>query len=164
MFISLSLYRYFSLSLFIYLCLCLTPSLYLVVWFFGYIFMLFRLPVERLLLLCFPRRIPRVFHLPMRRRRVVPKIVYCVCSAFFSFFFWALPSQSPVNRITELGLQAHKHACKFQGLSTSLSICLSACLCLIYCFQAIFISMYFSRKRIALSVRLCPCFVCMFQA
>lgn len=160
MFISLSLFRYFSLSLHLSVSLSHSFSLSCCVvirlYFYAISFacraaFAFVLPTAHF---------PRVFHLPMRRRRVVPKIVYCVCSAFFSFFFWALPSQSPVNRITELGLQAHKHACKFQGLS----ICLSACLCLIYCFQAIFISMYFSRKRIALSVRLCPCFVCMFQA
>lgn len=75
---------YFSLSLFKYLCLSPCLSL-LVVWFFGSIFMLFRLPVERLLLLCFPRRISKSF--PFANAQAQSCAQNCVLCAQRSFRF-----------------------------------------------------------------------------
>lgn len=72
---------------------------------------------------------PRVFHLPMRRRRVVPKIVYCVLSVLFVFLlgFAFAKSSKQDNRARATGTQTRMQVPRFVYLSVCLSVWLAVC-------------------------------------
>lgn len=88
---------------------------------------------------------PRVFHLPMRRRRVVPKIVYCVLSVLFVFLlgFAFAKSSKQDNRARATDTQTRMQVPRFVYLSICLSVCLSGWVSVILSLPHLLISSYF---------------------